>query len=210
MGFVRRHRLARELGLLALVAYLAAVGVTTGLGTAVDDVPPAPAEAAAAVASRASAPLTDYALIAERDVFNPARGGGNGPSSPARLRLWGVGLQGREARAVIEDTATHHQELYRVGDQVGGARIASIDWDRVTLEGDGGEEVLELAPPAAAPSAETPLGLRNGDVVERVNGTQVADPTALLAFLQRLRTEPRVALDIVRGDTPRTLVYDLR
>ena len=54
------------------------------------------------------------------------------------------------------------------------------------------------------------LGLRNGDVVERVNGTQVADPTALLAFLQRLRTEPRVALDIVRGDAPRTLVYDLR
>src|SRR2546422_8520869 len=187
MGFVRRHRLALELALLALVAYLAAVGVTTGLGTAVDEGPRAPAEAAAAVASHPPAPLADYALIAERDVFNPARGGGNGPSSPARLRLWGVGLQGREARAVIEDTATHRQELYRVGDQVGGARIASIDWDRVTLEGDGGEEVLEL-----------------------VNGTQVADPTALLAFLQRLRTEPRVALDIVRGDAPRTLVYDLR
>src|SRR6266576_3313066 len=114
MGFVRRHRLALELALLALVAYLAAVGVTTGLGTAVDDVPPAPAEAAAAVASHAPAPLAGY----------------------ARLRLWGVGLQGREARAVIEDTATHRQELYRVGDQVGGARIASIDWDRVTLEGD--------------------------------------------------------------------------
>src|SRR5438128_76387 len=277
MGFVRRHRLALELALLALVAYLAAVGATTGLGTAVDDVPPTPAEAAAAVASHGTAPLADYALIAERDVFNPARGGGNGPSSPARLRLWGVGLQGREARAVIEDTATHRQELYRVGDQVGGARIASIDWDRVSVEGDGGEEVLELSPPAAAPSAETPetpaapaddrirrtaenafivdrrevagavdnmsglmtqlravaevregrpagfrlfqirddslfakLGLRNGDVVERVNGTQVADPTALLAFLQRLRTEPRVALDIVRGDAPRTLVYDLR
>src|SRR5882724_11923227 len=266
MGFVRRHRLALELALLALVAYLAAVGVTTGLGTAVDDVPPTPAETAAAVASHAPAPLADYALIAERDVFNPARGGGNGPSSHARLRLWGVGLQGREARAVIEDTATHRQELYRVGDQVGGARIASIDWDRVTLEGDGGEEVLDLSPPAAAPADDrirrtaenafivdrrevagavdnmsglmtqlravaevregrpagfrlfqirddslfAKLGLRNGDVVERVNGTQVADPTALLAFLQRLRTEPRVALDIVRGDTPRTLVYDLR
>src|SRR5881409_2087341 len=271
MGFVRRHRLALELALLALVAYLAAVLVTTGLGTAVDDVPPAPVEAAAAVASRAPAPLADYALIAERDLFNPARGGGNGPSSHARLRLWGVGLQGRDARAVIEDTATHRQELYRVGDQVGGARIASIDWDRVTLEDDGGEEVLELSPPATAPSAETPaapaavrtaenafvvdrrevagavdnvsglmtqlravaevrdgrpagfrlfqirddslfarLGLRNGDVVERVNGAQVADPGALLGFLQRLRTEPRVALDIVRGDAPRTLVYDLR
>src|SRR2546422_8530347 len=156
MGFVRRHRLALELALLALVAYLAAVGASLGPGPAADAVPPATADAAAAVAPPAPAPLADYALIAERDVFNPARGGGNGPSGPARLRLWGVGLQGREARAVIEDTATHRQELYRVGEQVGGARIASIDWDRVTLEGDGGEEVLELAPPAAAPSAETP------------------------------------------------------
>src|SRR5205823_1808806 len=278
MGFVRRHRLVLELALLALVAYLAGVGVTTGLDTAVDDVPPAPAEAAAAVTPHLPGSLADYALIAERDLFNPARGGGEGPRSHAGLRLWGVGLQGREARAVIEDSATHRQELYRVGDQVGGARIASIDWDRVTLEGDGGEEVLELAPPAAAPSAETPappaaaplddrirrtaenafivdrrevagavdnlsglmtqlravaevrdgrpagfrlfqirddslfarLGLRDGDVVQRVNGAEVAEPAALLGFLQRLKTEPRVALDIVRGATPRTLVYDLR
>src|SRR5207245_2916265 len=177
MGFVRRHRFAIELALLALVAYLAAVGVTTGLGTAVDDVPSAPAEAAA-VASRAPAPLADYALIAERDVFNPARGGGNGPSGPERLRLWGVGLQGREARARAE---------VRKG-RPAGFRLFQIRDDSLFAK----------------------LGLRNGDVVERVNGTQVADPTALLAFLQRLRTEPRVALDIVRGDAPRTLVYDLR
>jgi general secretion pathway protein C len=280
MGFVRRHRLAVELVLLALVAYLTALGVTTGLGTAVDDVPPAPAETAARIPAHAPGPLADYALIADRDVFNPAR-----PGAAARhgaLRLWGVGLQGSEARAVIEDTAAHRQELYRVGDQVGGARIASIDWDRVTLEDDGGEEVLELSPPGSAPAAGTAdeppateaaataddsirriadnafivdrreiagasdnmsglmtqlravaevrdgrpagfrlfqirddslfarLGLQNGDVVQRVNGAQVGDPAALLGFLQRLRTEPRVALDIVRGDAPRTMVYDLR
>src|SRR5881409_1542097 len=278
MGFVRRHRLALELALLALVAYLAAVLVTTGLGTAVDDVPPAPVEAAAAVASRAPAPLADYALIAERDLFNPARGGGEGPRSHARLRLWGVGLQGREARAVIEDTTTHRQELYRVGDQAGGARIAAIEWDHVTLERAGAEEVLELSPPATAPADDAPpvsppaadgdrirrtgdnayvvdrrelstaldgmsglmtqlravaevedgrpagfrlfqirddslfarLGLHDGDVVRRVNGAAVGEPAALLGFLERLRTEPRVALDIVRADVPRTLVYDLR
>jgi general secretion pathway protein C len=54
------------------------------------------------------------------------------------------------------------------------------------------------------------LGLENGDVVQRVNGNAVGDPSTLLAFLQRLRTEPRVALDIVRGGSSRTLVYDLR
>lgn len=278
MWFVRRHRLALELVLLALVAYLTALGVTTGLGSAVDDVPPAPAEAAARAPAPAPGALADYALIAERDVFNPARAGA--PARHGALRLWGVGLQGSEARAVIEDTAAHHQELYRVGDRVGGARIASIDWDRVTLDDDGGEEVLELSPPASAPAAGPAhepaateaaaddrirqiadnafivdrreiagaadnmsglmtqlravaevhdgrpagfrlfqirddslfarLGLQNGDVVQRVNGAQVADPAALLGFLQRLRTEPRVALDIVRGDAPRTMVYDLR
>src|SRR5438876_11657294 len=166
MGFVRRHRLVLELALLALVAYLAGVGVTTGLDTAVDDVPPAPAEAAAAVTPHLPGSLADYALIAERDLFNPARGGGEGPRSHAGLRLWGVGLQGREARAVIEDSATHRQELYRVGDQVGGARIASIDWDRVTLEGDGGEEVLELSPPAAPPSPDAPAA-RADDRIRR-------------------------------------------
>ena len=37
------------------------------------------------------------------------------------------------------------------------------------------------------------LGLQNGDVVKRVNGQAVSDPANLLAFLQRLRSEPRVA-----------------
>ena len=56
----------------------------------------------------------------------------------------------------------------------------------------------------------TRLGLRNGDVVQRVNGTTLANPASLLGFLQRLRDEPRVALDIVRAGDARTLVYDLR
>src|SRR5881398_2688732 len=190
MGFVRRHRLALELALLALVAYLAAVGVTTALDAAVDDVPPAPVEPAAAPPPHGPGPLADYALIAERDLFNPAREGG-APARHAALRLWGVGLQGRDARAVIEDTATHRQELYRVGDQVGGARIASIDWDRVTLEGDGGEEVLELAPPAAPPSAETPdaPGARADDRIRR---------TAENAFIVD-RREVAGAVDNVSG-----------
>jgi general secretion pathway protein C len=54
------------------------------------------------------------------------------------------------------------------------------------------------------------LGLHDGDVVQRVNGMVLADPASLLGFLQQLRDEPRVALDIVRAGTARTLVYDLR
>src|SRR5262249_22929770 len=63
---------------------------------------------------------------------------------------------GADARAVIEDAAGHRQDLYRVGDVVGGARIAAIDWDRVTLERAGGETVLELVPPATPATARPP------------------------------------------------------
>jgi general secretion pathway protein C len=274
MAFARRHRLAFELVLVALVAYLGALGVSASVRLAVDDVPPPLAEAAPAPPA-APAPLEDYAAIAARDIFNP-HGAAGGRDVAAPLRLWGVGLDGHEARAVIEDTTTHRQELYRVGDRVGGARVAAIDWDRVTVDGARGEEVLELSPPETAAADAAPadaavadgrirrtgenafivdrrelagavdnmsglmtqlravaevhdgrpagfrlfqirddslfarLGLRDGDVVQRVNGAAVAEPAALLGFLVRLRSEPRVALDIIRGDAPRTLVYDLR
>jgi general secretion pathway protein C len=293
MRMVRRQRLAVELVLLALIAYLAALGVSTGIANHVDVLPPAPAEAGPTPALP-PAPLADYAVIASRDIFNPPADGRVPTGSVAggqSLHLWGIALHGPEARAVIEDAATHRQDLYRVGDQVGGLRVAAIDWDRVLLAGTGGETTLELAPPppdgvpaAGAEGApeqqaeqETPrggvsagdgrirrtaenawmvdrrelagavdnmsglltqlravaevrdgrpagfrlfqirdgslfsrLGLRDGDVVQRVNGSAIADPAALLAFLKRLQTEPRVALDIVRRDAPRTLVYDLR
>jgi general secretion pathway protein C len=284
MSFARRYRLAVELALLALVAYLAALGVSAGVQARLDALPPAAAATTAPVAV-APATLADWDVIVERDVFN-AGGASAAPARTEGLRLWGVGLEGRDAWAVIGDARSGRQELYRVGDAVGGARLAAIEWDRVTLARAGGESVLELTPPAAhdpdagddapaEPAAVRPvaasadegirrtsenafivdrreiagavdnmsglltqlravgevrdgrpagfrlfqikggslfarLGLQDGDVVQRVNGTAVAEPAALLAFLSRLGKEPRVALDIVRGDTPRTLVYDLR
>src|SRR5437899_3304505 len=169
MGFVRRHRLALELALLALVAYLAAVGVTTGLGTAVDDVPPAPA--AETPAPPAAAPADDRIRRTAENAFIVDR---------------------REVAGAVDNMSGLMTQLRAVAEvregRPAGFRLFQIRDDSLFAK----------------------LGLRNGDVVERVNGAQVADPTALLGFLQRLRTEPRVALDIVRGDAPRTLVYDLR
>ena len=280
----RRLRLALEIGLAALAVALAAYGVSLGLAAAASGTLPPEALAAspAAETGRHLGPLETYAVIAARDVFNPAaardeRGAADG------LRLWGVGLHGKQARAVIEDQETHRQQLYRVGEEIRGARIVAISWDRVTLERGGVESTLELAPPgerrtdgaqtasadkaseATAPAARIRrtgadafivdrrelegvvdnmsglmtqlravaevaegrpsgfrlfqikedsifrrLGLQDGDVVQRVNGTVVSDPASLLAFLERLRSEPRVAVDIVRDGGTRTLVYDLR
>lgn len=276
----RRFRNALDTALAILVVCFVALAVTSGIRTATGDATfdvadgPPPRGAVQPVG-----PLDDYAVIAARDVFNPAAT--SGPGAAQGLRLWGVALHGEDAVAVIADAETGRQELYRLGDVVaGGARITAITWDQVTLARDGGEdatlEVLpadaatvpaaagdEPAPPAASPSIRRTgpdayivdrrglvgtvdnmsglmtqlravaevhdgrpagfrlfqikddsifrrLGLENGDVVKRVNGDTVADPTTLLAFLERLRSEPRVALEIVRAGDERTLVYDLR
>jgi general secretion pathway protein C len=280
MPVSRRLRLALELGLVLLVVTLAAYGVSAAIRVATSgEVPIAtfqPQDGAGA--RRALDSLDAYGVIAARDVFNPAAAADRRVAEG--LRLWGVGLHGTSGHAVIEDLETHHQELYRVGDAIRGARIVAIVWDRVTLEQGGQEATLELAPPGehhgAQPdvaAATTPaeaaatirrtgadafivdrrelagavdnmsglmtqlravaevadgrpagfrlfqikedsifhrLGLQDGDVVQRVNGTTLDDPTSLLTFLGRLRNEPRVAVDIVRAGTARTLVYDLR
>jgi type II secretion system protein C len=276
----RRLWLALEIGLAALVVVLAAYGVSAGLRLAAgDDVAAPPATGTLPPAPRLPGPLESYAVIATRDVFNPASTDVD-RSMTDGLKLWGVGLYGDRARAVIEDVEAGRQELYRVGDTVRGARITSIAWDRVNLEHDGIEATLELSPPGEQrrdPSAVPPpepamaaagrirrtgtdafivdrrelagavdnmsglmtqlravaevtdgrpagfrlfqikddsvfhrLGLQDGDVVQRVNGAPVSDPQSLLGFLDRLQHEPRVAVDIVRGSTARTLVYDLR
>ena len=271
-----------ELALVAMSTALAVFGVSAALRLAFDDVPAATPVSPLPRAAVAE-PLEAWAPIAARDLFN----GDAAPAArDAARRLVGVGFQGGEARAAIEDVRTHRQALVGVGDTVGDARVTSIAWDHVVLRGGGGETVLELAtapsddhgepgvqPDAdAAPSraASAPnatirqtsptafivdrrelagavddmsglmtqlravaevqdgrpagfrlfrmqddsifrrLGLQNGDVVQRVNGQAVSDPANLLAFLQRLRTEPRVALDIRRGAERRTMVYDLR
>jgi general secretion pathway protein C len=276
----RRLRLALELGLVLVVVTLAAYGVSAALRAATSgDVPVAtfPPQVSGG-GLRGLDPLDAYGVIAARDVFNPAAAADRRVAEG--LRLWGVGLHGASGHAVIEDLETHHQDLYRVGDAIRGARIVAIAWDRVTLEQSGQEATLELAPPGQRHAAQPDdgasvqpslapatirrtgadafivdrrelagavdnmsglmtqlravaevadgrpagfrlfqikedsifhrLGLQDGDVVQRVNGSTLDDPTSLLTFLGRLRNEPRVAVDIVRGGTARTLVYDLR
>jgi general secretion pathway protein C len=265
-----------ELALSLVVAGLVALAANATVRLALDDVPPPPAAPAAAPARHAE-PLDAYAVVAARDIFNPARH--DAATAAGGLRLVGVGFRGGEARAALEDTATHRQTLVGVGERVGAGRVASIAWDHVVLATGDGDAVLELAPPASRPAADAPaappaatapsptvrqtgadayivdrrelagavdnmsglmtqlravaevedgrpagfrlfqidgesifrrLGLQDGDVVQRVNGHPIGDPATLLAFLGRLRTEPRVALDIRRGGQSRTLVYDLR
>jgi general secretion pathway protein C len=197
---------------------------------------------------------------------------------------------------IIEDLTTRKQELYRINDAVAGsASVKQIEWDRVILDRDGQDEILELANPeggapggtsrfaaasrfsgpgAASTTASTggassdphiqqvsdnqfvidrsevdsaldnmnqlftqiravphfeggrstgfrlfairqnsifdKIGLKNGDIIQRINGADLSDPARALALFQELRNEQNLTVDIVRNKQNQTLSYQFR
>lgn len=54
------------------------------------------------------------------------------------------------------------------------------------------------------------LGLRNNDVVQRINGMELTDPTRAMGLFEELKGETRLSVDVLRGGEPRTLSYEIR
>jgi general secretion pathway protein C len=54
------------------------------------------------------------------------------------------------------------------------------------------------------------IGVRAGDVLQRVNGVDIRDPSAMLSLLQQLKNERVVKLDMVRNNQRSTVTYELR
>jgi general secretion pathway protein C len=54
------------------------------------------------------------------------------------------------------------------------------------------------------------IGLKNGDIVQRVNGVEISDPSTAFALLQDLQGHSRVRVDVLRNHEPVTLSYEIR
>jgi general secretion pathway protein C len=258
-----------------------------------------------------------YNIISTRDIFNSAKPAEPAPAEPPkptelRLKLWGVVVHDDgSSYCVIEDLTTRQQELYRIDDLVASvARVKGVEWDKVILERDGKDEILELEKPTTtgtaglasapgAPGACTDLasragarrnrggargrdaadaqaeqavdsggirlvgegeyeiersevdaaldnmnqlftqvravphfqggkstgfrlfairqnsifdriGLRNGDIIQSINGEDVSDASKALGLFQNLRNAGNVTVQLVRNKEPKTLSYTFR
>lgn len=54
------------------------------------------------------------------------------------------------------------------------------------------------------------MGLQSGDVLKRINGMELREPSMLIAALEQMKNERNVKLDIVRNEAPRTFTYEIR
>lgn len=54
------------------------------------------------------------------------------------------------------------------------------------------------------------IGIQYGDVVQRVNGVDVRDPSSMLSLFQQLKNERMVKVDLVRNNQKTTVTYELR
>ena len=280
--------IALNLLLLAMIAFFAARIVSAMTAARLAAPPPHAAPAAVAPsASAAAEPESAYAVIVDRDVFNAVKHAHESTDTPAEykrtdlnVKLWGTAVahEPSDSFAIIEDLAARRQALYRVGDPVlEVATLARVEWNRVVLDRDGSEEVLEIssarggsdkAPAGAAPgtsgerikktadnkfvidrrelestvaninevftqaravpffqdgktvgfrvfaikpgSVFEKIGLQNGDVIQRVNGVELTDPTKAISLFTELQNEGHIAVDLQRNKQAKNFSYEIR
>jgi general secretion pathway protein C len=54
------------------------------------------------------------------------------------------------------------------------------------------------------------IGLKYGDVLQQVNGTEIRDPGTMLTLFQQLRNEKTVKLDVLRNNQRTAMTFDIR
>ncbi len=54
------------------------------------------------------------------------------------------------------------------------------------------------------------VGIRSGDVLQRVNGVEIRDPGTMLTLFQQLKNERTVRLDVLRDNQRAALTYEIR
>jgi hypothetical protein len=153
--------------LLGIVSVALATGIVRTL--AVKRTLPLPAAARvasspppAAASTNADPGLASYAVVASRNLFNPARSEtlATAAAPVSKPILHGVVVDGAKSRAFLEDPAVKRVAGYSVGDTISGGRIQRITDDRVVIaRPEGPLEVLLQDPskPRPAPTSAAPV-----------------------------------------------------
>lgn len=169
---MKRYRWLIHLGILTVFIWVI-VGIIMSITNHVLYKMPQPGKSPEVMLQTHRRPPRDrsfYDLIKTRDLFKvQARGpvtGSRDPNAALPIAAMGIILKGtisgpdEIARAIIDDKGK--QQLYRIGDEIMGARVLAIFRNKVIMEVNGQEQ--QLVPPepgakkGASPMAQMPPG----------------------------------------------------
>jgi general secretion pathway protein C len=54
------------------------------------------------------------------------------------------------------------------------------------------------------------IGLRNGDVIQRINGIEVKDPQSFMQVFTQLKDETNITMDLMRNNQKESFSYEIR
>lgn len=229
-----------------------------------------------------------YSVIVERNLFKSASKSEadkkidveNLKDTALNLKLWGTILSdGSDSRAIIEDSSSKSQQLYKIGDKIKNSTLKMILREKVVLSVDGADEILQMEksdkksasssriassgrnsqrydmpprhdekeipidrsevesamgdvsnimrqisvkphitdgkPDGIAVSSVQPnsifrkAGLQSGDVIMSVDGREIKTFEDAMGMYESLKSSNRIEMQVKRGDTPVSLVYNI-
>ena len=172
--------------LLTLLAYFSAVAVNSGMAMSfavplavLYTQPKTPRQP-----HQQQLPLSAYALIHTRDLFNSVKASvrvDTAPITPTAvgLKLWGTAKNGPgPAFAILEKAGGDGQELYSEGETIApGATLLKVDWNRIVIERNGQQETISLPTEFSASQSQlNPKAIR-GRAADSAGIQQVSQET---------------------------------
>ena len=128
------------------------------------DITPLKSENLVRTSSEKPKTLRDYEIIVRRDVFDTLKKAPAEKEKPPEVTELNLSLKGtvvgdgRNSAAVILDGSTRKEDLYRINEEIQGARIEKILSDQVILNVDGRREVLMIEEKSSASPPARPGG----------------------------------------------------
>jgi general secretion pathway protein C len=121
------------------------------------------------------------------------------PAEPGPAASGGVKLDGDKAivsRSMVDSTLGDLNQVIQQARMVPNFSNGKVD----------GFKIFAIRPG----SIFQELGLKNGDVIQRINGTEINSVEKAIPMLQLARNDSQISIDLVRGGTKKSLTIDIR